>query len=285
MDIENFINYKFNIKDLITNKTENYHEIQSYYNNAKYDAIHSFSRIKNYLNKDYKILEIGGGIHLLTNYLKEFYDITSIEPGGYSDNFSDNVDLLRNAILKIDNKNIFTTTLEEFKPKNKYDFIFSINVLEHTKNINEHISICKNLLKDKNSLLLIECPNYSFPYEPHLKEFFIPYFPEYTFTKFKKKKLIRKFGNVKYKNVIDNINFDCNFNTIKKIKLVKFLNPILTIFTRINNDNLFKKRILNNSIIKFFYYLIITLRLEKVFTKIFPKLFYPYLIIEIRKDD
>ena len=70
MDIENFINYKFNLKDLISNKAKDYHEIQSNYTNAKYDAIYSFNRIKNYLNKDYKILEIGGGIHLLTNYLK-----------------------------------------------------------------------------------------------------------------------------------------------------------------------------------------------------------------------
>ena len=47
-----------------------------------------------------------------------------------------------------------------------------MNVLEHTKNITEHLNCCINLLKDKDSIIFIQCPNYTFPFEPHFYEFF-----------------------------------------------------------------------------------------------------------------
>ena len=55
----------------------------NYYENAKADAVHCYHNIKNF-KKDKDILEIGGGIHLLTSYLNQEYKITSIEPGRFT---------------------------------------------------------------------------------------------------------------------------------------------------------------------------------------------------------
>ena len=283
-NINLFIDQHYKFEEFISKNIEDYDDLKNYYDNAKNDAIFFHDRIKSYFKEDIKILEVGGGIHLLTNYLKQYHDITSIEPGNYSDGFATNIDKLRNHILEYDNKNIHTTSLENFNTTEKYDFIFSMNVLEHTININEHISKCLSLLKNKHSILFIECPNYSFPYEPHFREFFLPLFPKLTFKTLKKKKLIKKYGVKKYNNILNNINFDCKFNNIKKIKTVKFLNPLQYIFTRIENDKIFKKRILSNLFIKFIYDLITVTHLDKLLIKIFPIRFCPYLILEIKKD-
>ena len=93
--------------------------------------------------------------------------------------FTGFTDDLRNQILDKNKLNVFTTTLENFKTDEKYDFIFSMNVLEHTKDINLHIKSCLKLLKDENSILFIQCPNYSFPFEAHFHEFFIPFIPKF----------------------------------------------------------------------------------------------------------
>ena len=102
--IQNFFdNFNLNI-----NKSE---DTQRYYQNAKVDAIHCFTSIEKYLDKDKKILEVGGGIHLLTSFLHRDYDITSIEPGGFT-GFTDE---LRNKILDQYELKVCTTTLEKFK--------------------------------------------------------------------------------------------------------------------------------------------------------------------------
>ena len=104
MNIDEFIENRFPIQSLIANGSEYVKDAEWYYKNAKADAIFSYNAIKNKISKNKKILEVGGGIHLLTSYLKElnFY-ITSIEPGS----FGPHIDRIRNKILSsIDNKNI-----------------------------------------------------------------------------------------------------------------------------------------------------------------------------------
>ena len=72
--IQNYFSDNFNLN--INNSVD----MQRYYQNAKADAIHCYQSIEKYLDKDKKILEVGGGIHLLTSFLNKDYDITSIEP-------------------------------------------------------------------------------------------------------------------------------------------------------------------------------------------------------------
>jgi len=253
----------------------------AYLKNAKADAVHCYLTIFPYLKKNKKILEVGGGIHLLTNYLHHLgYDITSIEPGG----FADYIDNLRKKINHKSELKIITSTLEQFQSKKKFDFIFSMNVLEHTNNIEEHIRVCIKLLKDKNSLLFIQCPNYTFPFEPHFYKWFIPFFPKFTFTYLRKKNLIKKLGKKKYVDIINKLNFDCNYFKIKKLNLsIKFIHPLKDIFDRIEQDIVFRERLLKNLLVRLCYKMIIFLQAKKILTYLYPIALTPYLIIKIKK--
>jgi 2-polyprenyl-3-methyl-5-hydroxy-6-metoxy-1,4-benzoquinol methylase len=277
MKIKEYIEKNFNLKDLEISNNSNF--TKEDYLNAKVDAIQCLETIHPYLNKDKKILEVGGGMHLLTNFLQyKNFNVTSIEPGNFYEH------ILRNKVLKKKNSNIHTTTLEEFKTNEKYDFIFSMNVLEHTKDIKYHIEKCTKLLKDKNSILFIQCPNYIFPFEPHFYEFFIPFKPDFTFKKVKKNKLIKKLGKERYFNILNNLNFKCTYFEIKKLKLsIQFLNPLANIFERIEKDDIFRKRILQNMLTKLIYKVIIKIKLKNLFIKLLPVSLSPYLTMKIIK--
>jgi len=278
-DIKGYIEKKFNFNEFIFNDDTNIEGVKNYFYNAKADAIYCYNTISKYLTRDKKILEVGGGIHLLTNFLDENYQITSVEPGG----FIGLTDELRNQILKDKKIDVHKTTLENFDSSNKFDFIFSMNVLEHTKDISLHIESCIKLLKDENSILFVQCPNYSFPFEPHFYEFFIPFFPKLTFKKIKKKKLIKRLGEKAYNKIFDNLNFECNYKNIKKLDFnINFKHPVKEIFTRLTKDPQFKNRILDNYFVKIIYKIIIFCKLEKIICFIFPKSISPYLTFEIK---
>jgi len=268
----------FNLKNLNLNNLE---DAKRYYQNAKADAIHCYQSIERYLHKDKKILEVGGGIHLLTSFLHQDYDIISIEPGG----FADFTDELRNKILDKHKLKVHTTTVENFSTDTKFDFIFSMNVLEHTDDIKQHIISCMNLLKDEHSLLCIQCPNYTFPFEPHFYKWFIPFFPNFTFATLSRKSLMKELGNTRYENILNNLNFDCTYFNLQKLSLpIKFIHPLQDIFDRLDNDVTFRQRLCNNFIVKICYQLINLLKLKKLLISVYPKFFCPYLIMEIRKD-
>jgi hypothetical protein len=66
--IENYFFENFNLKNLNLNISI---DAQRHYQNAKADAIHCFTSIEKYLDKDKKILEVGGGfICLQASYTK-----------------------------------------------------------------------------------------------------------------------------------------------------------------------------------------------------------------------
>lgn len=279
MKIEDYFEKNLSLDSFNLQNKNNFYDIKNYYQNAKADSIYCYQTISKYLLKDQKILEVGGGIHLLTSYLSEKYDITSIEPGS----FTEYTDDIRKQILSRKKINTFTTTLEKFHTNDKYDFIFSMNVLEHTKDIKSHIKNCIKLLKDENSILFIQCPNYAFPYDAHFYEFFIPFFPKFTFQKLKKKKLIKKIGEEKYYNIINFLNFDCTYKNIKKMNLnIEFKHPIEEIFLRIKKDQQFKSRILQHFLIRAIYKFIIFFKLEKIIFKLYPISISPYMFFTIK---
>jgi hypothetical protein len=263
------------IKDPIEKK-----EAEKYLNNAIADAEFTLSKIQPYLYKNINILEVGGGLHLLSSFLYENdYEITSLEPG----NFTFFVDKLRENIIKeLNPKNTFSCKLEDFNTNAKYDFIFSINVLEHTESVVDHIKLQTNLLRNYESKLLIRGPNYNLPFEPHFYKFFIPFFPDFTFKKILKKKLIEDLGKQKYYDIINSLNFDCKFTILNKNFKIKTFNPFIEIFQRLENDKVFNERILENLFVKIIYKFISKFKI-KIFNFI-PKRFYPYLIVEIEKN-
>ena len=280
-NIKNYIGKNLELENFNFKNTINYNDFKNYYYNAKADAIHCYQGIEKYLDKNKKILEVGGGIHLLTSFLHQDYDITSIEPGGFT-GFTDE---LRNKILDQHKLKVHTTTLENFTTDTKFDFIFSMNVLEHTDDIKQHIISCKNLLKDEHSLLFIQCPNYTFPFEPHFYKWFFPFFPSFTFAKLRRKKLIKELGKDRYENILNYLNFDCTFFKIKKLNVpIKFIHPLRDIFDRIDQDSVFRERLLKNLLVRLCYKIIIFLRIKKIITYFFPIFLTPYLIMEIKKN-
>jgi len=288
MDISQFIDQKFP-KDIILSgiKDEDKHQSNWYYENSKADAVYGLSSISKYITKDIKILEVGGGLHFLSTFLNQNgYNITSLEPSG----FSDYINIMRNNVIKIIsqlNVNTITSSLEKFSEENinsKYDFIFSINVLEHSKDVKMHIKKCLDILSSSKGLLLIRCPNYFFPFEGHFYKFFIPFFPKFTFEQLMKNKLIKNIGEQRYFDILNHLNFDCDYRKIKKFGFnIKFLNPLKDIFNRIEIDNSFKDRLFSNKQIKIIYKILILLRLKKIMINLFPISFNPYMIMEIRK--
>lgn len=276
--INKFFEKSLSLKKLVSKDNVDFESYKKYYSNAKSDAVHCYSLIQKYLKKNHEILEVGGGIHLLTRYLDQYYKILSVEPGG----FNPIADKLRKKILK-KRLNISNKKLENLKTYKKFDLIFSMNVLEHTQDIHKHLDACVKLLKNKNSTLLIFCPNYTFPFEPHFYKWFIPFFPETTF-KFFRGKLIKEYGKKEYERILNSLNFDCNFSNIKKFNFkITFIHPIDDIFDRLNKDIIFRKRLLKNKSLKFFYYLIKFLKIQKILTHIIPKSLSPYLIMKIKK--
>ena len=175
-NITNYIDQNFRLENFTNENDANYNEIKNIYKNSKADAIHSYEFIKTYLNKNKKILEVGGGVHLLASYLNEEYDITSIEPSGFT-SFTNNIS---DKLISENNLKVYKNKLENFRTEEKFDLIFSMNVLEHTDDIEIHLHTCINFLRDKNSILLIHCPNYTFPFEPHFYKWFIPFMPNFT---------------------------------------------------------------------------------------------------------
>jgi hypothetical protein len=279
-DVKKYIEKNLGLENLNFEDDVNYNDIKNYYNNAKVDAFHCYQFIKEHLHKNKKVLEVGGGVHLLTSFLSQEYDVTSVEPGG----FTDYTNVLRNKILNKNNLKVHTTTLESFNTDERFDLIFSMNVLEHTQDIETHLRSCINFLRDENSLLLIQCPNYTFPFECHFYKWFIPFMPNFTFKYLRKKNLIKKMGEDRYNNTFNFLNFNCTYFKIKNLNLpITFKHPLKHIFDRIENDTVFKDRLFQNTIVKLSYKFINFLKIKNLLIAAYPKFLCPYLIMVIKK--
>jgi 2-polyprenyl-3-methyl-5-hydroxy-6-metoxy-1,4-benzoquinol methylase len=124
------------------------------------------------LDPESKILEVGGGIMLLASQLAtEGYQVTSVEPVGMG--FSD-IEYLKGIVIeKGQADGISLTTdqrrIEEFSSDNVFEYIFSINVMEHLINPYHTLSELMKFL-GPSGIYRFFCPNYDFPYEPHFSK-------------------------------------------------------------------------------------------------------------------
>lgn len=121
------------------------------------------------LNPDAEILEVGGGILALAIQLaSEGFKVTSVEPVG--EGFR-GISYIMNVYLEISKKedltfNLIQSPIEDCTFDHKFDFAFSINVMEHLQNPYSVLNQIIGLLKI-NAKYRFFCPNYDFPYEPH----------------------------------------------------------------------------------------------------------------------
>lgn len=121
------------------------------------------------LPKDARVLEVGGGVMLLSCQLAlEGYDVTAIEPTG--EGFG-GFEKLRGQVLDVAKSLgkipvVHDCTAESFTTDTGYDFAFSVNVMEHVGDAEAAINAVSRSL-NKNGSYRFLCPNYLFPYEPH----------------------------------------------------------------------------------------------------------------------
>lgn len=113
-----------------------------------------------------RCLEVGSGAgFLLTRLSRHFpqYRWEGIEPIGQG--FS-RFRAASEAICARYELNIHRTTFEEFESKDTFDFIFSLNVIEHVDEWRDFVVKAHSLLSPRGVAVFL-CPNYTFPYEPH----------------------------------------------------------------------------------------------------------------------
>lgn len=267
MEIINYIlNYIRKISDFCKNSNIDEDVIN--------EAAFGLSEIEEYLdNIEVKsVLEIGSGTGLLINYLANKYpkiNFEGIEPhkAGH--------DRFIKTLEKYNKVRIYKDEIGDFKPRKKYDLIFSVNVLEHIENWKEYIEKSSQLL-NKGSLNIILCPNHEFPYESH---YIIPIIFNKEITRKIFYKRIRKY------EIKNNANghYDA-LNFIKKKNLSKYLDDLqlnyefdegikYRILNRLNDDKALLRR---QKIIGKISYILMKLRLHKFILEVLGVPF-PYM--------
>ena len=116
-----------------------------------------------------EILEVGGGILALTIQLaSEGFKVTTVEPVGVG--FA-GIAFIMKIYKEVAEKekvefNLIEYPIEDCKFDQKFDFIFSINVMEHLTDPYSSLLKISRLLA-RGGIYRFICPNYDFPYEPH----------------------------------------------------------------------------------------------------------------------
>lgn len=113
-----------------------------------------------------RLLEVGGGSFLLSCQLaEEGFAVTSIEPVG--EGFGEFHALAHYVLEQAHMRpTIAPCRAEDFTSEERFDFAFSINVMEHVDDVAAVIRQVTEVLKPGASYRFF-CPNYLFPYEPH----------------------------------------------------------------------------------------------------------------------
>ena len=139
-----------------------------YAGEARFGAFVIESDVHNLSSGD-QILEVGAGILLLSSHLqREGYAVTAVEPVGRG--FS-HFDRLRKIVLNYASEGgfapaLFTIPAEDLEFASEFDYAFSINVMEHVRDIAEALRRVLRAIRPGGRHRFL-CPNYLFPYEPH----------------------------------------------------------------------------------------------------------------------
>jgi len=165
----------------------NQHVFQVTIAQALHEAKWAIEFLQQYDVKDKRVLEIGSGAGIVSACLALYgVQVTMVEPsaGVFNYHHAMCTELFKALNLKA---NLITTPIEDMSTQQQYDFIFSINVLEHIRNLDRAFSVMRNCLTDDGIMFHI-CPNYIVPYEPHVGVLLVPFFPQLSFAVSKKLK-------------------------------------------------------------------------------------------------
>ncbi|MEM7068935.1 MAG: class I SAM-dependent methyltransferase [Pseudomonadota bacterium] len=128
-----------------------------------------------------RVLEVGAGLGLLSIYLHRLgHDAVALEPAALSFGIFEATKKL--IWSKSDNlPHLVEKFAEQLTPEEdgQFDFIFSINVMEHIADIDRATDAILTCL-DKSGICVNSCPNYWVPYEPHYAIPMVPFAPGIT---------------------------------------------------------------------------------------------------------
>ena len=135
---------------------------------AKYGRLYIDADLSK-LSPGSEVLEVGAGCMLLSCQLKrEGYDVTALEPDGEGfTHFTQLREFINGqAALNGHSPKLIRLPAERLDLSNKFDFAFSIFVMEHVDDIAMSLLRITTSLKPGSTYRFIT-PNYTFPYEPH----------------------------------------------------------------------------------------------------------------------
>jgi len=145
------------------------------------EARHGFHLVGPHLPTTGRILEIGAGLGMLSSYLRETgYNIVALEPSTSGFDFFREI---REAVLQESSADTpeFPIRAEELNSgqHGEFQFIFSINVLEHIGDLAAAFDGMARVLAPTGRMWHT-CANYLVPYEPHFGVPLLPFFPQKT---------------------------------------------------------------------------------------------------------
>lgn len=115
------------------------------------------------------VLEIGAGSYLLSCQLvREGFEVSALEPVGIG--FS-HFRRMQDTVAAVASDlqcapKVLTLQAENLEAQGTYEFAFSINVMEHVRDVGAVIGRVAASLRP-GACYRFTCPNYLFPYEPH----------------------------------------------------------------------------------------------------------------------
>ncbi|EKV26045.1 hypothetical protein C882_3332 [Caenispirillum salinarum AK4] len=129
-----------------------------------------------------RVLEVGSGLGFLANWLSaRDVDLTALEPAAGAFDVFDALakDIAERSGPKQPRR--LAMTAEELDPDThgRFDLIYSFNVLEHIADLDAAVAAMARVLAPGGTMLHV-CPNYTFPYEPHLAIPLVPGAPAAT---------------------------------------------------------------------------------------------------------
>ncbi|WP_026604257.1 class I SAM-dependent methyltransferase [Methylomonas sp. 11b] len=173
-----------------------------------------------------QILEVGAGALILSSQLvREGYRVTALEPTG--EGFS-HFDRLRSLVVAqaIEDKCmpvLLEIPAESLEIKNRFDFAFSINVMEHVGNVEAVINSVSRSLACGGAYRFA-CPNYMFPYEAHFNV------PTLGSKKLTEKVFLKSIRNRKDLQDPEGLWNSLNWITVPKIRNVVVKNKALKVY-------------------------------------------------------
>ncbi len=145
------------------------------------EARFSLELILEHLGKNKRILEVGSGLGITSGFLSsQGFKITSLDPGGQGFNqWTNFAKKLRDVFALTDSH--LSLSAEQLDPlvHGYFDLIFSNNVLEHVSDVEKTLTNLHNSLAP-GGIMIHNCPNYTFPYEPHFGIPLVPCRPNLT---------------------------------------------------------------------------------------------------------